>query len=515
MAQLSAEFTLRENVKWSDGQPLTSHDSVFSYEIAQGCQIEGAGACGGNGLIIPDQRTVENTAEYTPLDDQVVRWVGVPGFLDPDYQVNFFIPLPQHVLGKFTLEQLFSVNESTRTPLGWGAYKIDTWEPGEFIRLSANHHYFRAGEELPHFDVLIYRFVGSEPDANLAAVTSGACDVLDQEASQLLAGVEIEKTLDLDQQGEIVAHITPGTVWEQVAFGIQQRSYDEGYQLGTHRPDFFSDTRTRQALSMCMDRQRILDEIIPGNLLVPDSYIPPTHPLYNPDVAHYEYDPQAGMALLEEVGWVDHDSNPSTPRVAQGVHNVLDGTELSLQFLTSSGAQRQQASIILAESLTNCGIQIELKVLPADEVYAEGPHGPVFGRQFDLVQLAWLTGHRPPCNLFTSDEVMGPPEGSWIPLGRMDELEFLYGWGGQNLTGFSNIEYDSACYDALAALPGQEGYLEAHFKAQQIFATQLPVVPLFLHPKVALTQPDLTGFVLDASATSELWNIEELDRVDR
>lgn len=514
MAQLSAEFILREDVKWSDGQPLTSKDSVFSFDVARSCQTEDGRGCGGNGLVLPDQRTVENTETYTALNDKVVRWVGVPGFIDPDYQVNFFIPLPQHVLGDLPSEQLFSAHESTRTPLGWGAYQIDDWEPGEFIRLRANPNYFRAGEGLPRFTMLIIRFLESNLDSNLEALVSGECDLLDQEASQLLFGAYSDRILEFHQQGEIAANITTGTVWEQIAFGIQPRSYDGGYRLGVDRPAFFSDPRTRQAIALCLDRQRVVDEILSGFSLVPTSYIPPTHPLFNPDITGYDYDPQAGMALLEEVGWVDHDGDPATPRVARGVHNILDGTMLSLDFYTSAAVQRQQASMILAESLAACGIQVELKVLPANEVYAEGPDGPVFGRQFDLAQLAWLTGHRPPCNLFISDEVMGPPGESWTPLNQDEEIDFLYGWGGQNLTGFSNPEFDSACYAALMVLPGQEGYLDAQYKAQEIFASQLPVVPLYLHLKIALTHPDLTGFTLDASVTSELWNIEEFDRVE-
>ncbi|MFU8771264.1 MAG: ABC transporter substrate-binding protein [Anaerolineales bacterium] len=514
MAQLSVEFTILEGVNWSDGQPLSSSDSVFSFEIAQQCQIEGVGACGGNGLVLPNQRTVDNTAAYIPMDDRGVRWVGVPGYLDPDYRANFFIPLPEHILGDLPVEQMFSASETTQMPIGWGAYTVSEWVAGEHIRLNANPHYFRAREGLPLFDELVYRFIGNEPESNLASLASGECDILDQEASQLVRLIEGERASLLQQQGEIVNHITSGSVWEQVAFGIQPRSYDGGYLLGIHRADFFGDPRTRQAIAMCMDRQKVVDEVFSGTTLVADSYIPPAHPLFNPDIVRYGYNPQAGMALLEEVGWVDHDDNPETPRVARGVPNVINGTQLSLNYFTSSANQRQQAAVILVESLEECGVQIDLHVLPASEVYAEGPEGPVFGRQFDLAQLAWMTGHQPLCNLFTSDEVMGPPQETWKPAGSGREMEFLYGWGGQNLTGFSDVEYDAACYSALGTLPGQDGYLDAHYRVQEIFASQLPAIPLYLHTRMVLTRADLDGFILDATAASELWNIEEFDRIE-
>jgi peptide/nickel transport system substrate-binding protein len=515
MAQISAEFTLREDIKWSDGMPLTIYDSVFSYEIARQCQIEGIGTCGGNGLIIPNQRTVDNTTAYTPVNENVVRWVGVPGYHDPDYSINFFIPLPEHILGSHSLEELFSINESTQIPLGWGPYYITGWIPGEYIRMYANYNYFRAAEGLPRFDMLIYRFVGSDPDSNLDLLISGVCDVLDQEASQLLGGDKFERTLELQEQVEVVVHTTPSAVWEQLAFGIQPRAYDAGYRIGIDRADFFGDAQTRRALAMCMDRQRIVDEIFLGTTIIPDSFIPPTHPLFNPNVDQIEYNPQAGMSKLDEIGWIDHDDNAGTPRIARGVPNVLDGTEFSLSYFTSSAPSRQQAARILAESLKECGIQINLNILPANEVYAEGPEGPVFGRQFDLAQLAWMTGHQPICNLFTSDEVLGPPQETWMSIGSRQEFEFIYGWGGQNLVGFSNLEYDTACYAALGLLPGQDGYLEAHYRTQEVFVSQLPVVPLYLHTRMVLSLSNIEGIVLDATSASELWNIEEFNRIDR
>jgi peptide/nickel transport system substrate-binding protein len=60
-------------------------------------------------------------------------------------------------------------------------------------------------------------------------------------------------------------------------------------------------------------------------------------------------------------------------------------------------------------------------------------------------------------------------------------------------------------------LPGQDGYLESHWPAQQIFATDLPVIPLYQRLKVAVTRPDLCGFSLDPSTNSEMWQIEEFD----
>ncbi|PJH75078.1 MAG: hypothetical protein CO064_08570, partial [Anaerolineae bacterium CG_4_9_14_0_8_um_filter_58_9] len=85
---------------------------------------------------------------------------------------------------------------------------------------------------------------------------------------------------------------------------------------------------------------------------------------------------------------------------------------------------------------------------------------------------------------------------------------YTYGWGGQNESGYSNTEYDAVCNAAVQALPGQPAYQENHLKSQEIFATDLPVVPLYLRLKLAATRPDMCNFIMDPTANSEMWNIE-------
>lgn len=509
MAQLSATFTLLEGLRWSDGSALQAADSVASFELARECQAE-PGTCGGSGLVTGNPETAMRTASYVALDERTIRWTGVPGFLDPDYRTNFFIPLPAQQVAGRAVAELYRA-DGMEMPLGWGPYALDRWVPGDHIRLHKNPYYFRAAEGFPRFDVLIIRFVGQEPGQNLAALSSGACDVLDQEASSILAGEQLDELLALDESGQLAVHFTTGSVWEHADFGIQPISYDDGYQLGSDRPAFFNDARTRQAIAFCMDRQQVVDRVLRGLSAVPESYLPPEHPLFNPAVARYPFDPGAGQALLDQVGWLDDDGDTGTPRRAYGVPNVLDGTPLAFTYLTSTAPQRQQAARILQESLAECGIEIDLDFQPVETVFAEGPEGPLFGRRFDMAQFSWLTGFSPPCDLFLTEEVPGPPGASWFPFGSFESRPFLYGWGGQNLTGFSSAAYDQACRSSREALPGQAGYLESHHRAQELFAAELPVIPLYLRPKIAVSRPDLCGFHLDPTARSEFWAIETFE----
>ncbi|MFN2198575.1 MAG: hypothetical protein ACK2UW_20815, partial [Anaerolineales bacterium] len=130
----------------------------------------------------------------------------------------------------------------------------------------------------------------------------------------------------------------------------------------------------------------------------------------------------------------------------------------------------------------------------------DGPDGIIFGRHYELTYFRWLTGAAPPCDLYLSENIPGE-----------DPRVFPAGWSGQNNPGFRDPEYDQACRAALQSLPGQPGYAENHMRAQQIFAEQLPVVPLWLTTKIAITRPDFCGQILDPSENVNTWNVEAFD----
>jgi peptide/nickel transport system substrate-binding protein len=487
MDQLTVPFTLLEGLKWSDGTPLTAHDSVYSYQLD------------ADPATPTSKFRIERTASYTALDDRTVQWVGLPGFLDPTYQTNFWTPLPQHLWGTTPPADLLTAEPSSRQPVGWGPYILTGWQIGNAMRLEKNPHYFRAAEGLPYFDHLIIRFTGSGETIS-DSLLNGECDLLDIEAVQ---GIPFETWRNLDQTGQLQASFTPLAVWEHADFGLVPAAYDDGYQLGVDRPAYFSDARTRRALAFCMDRTQIVDTILLGQSEVPNTYLPSTHPLYNPNAPQYSFDPAAGMALLEEVGWRDTDGNPATPRVAQAVPNVPDGTPLAFIYLTTNSSTRQQVAQILTTSLAQCGIQLTVQTMDSNELFADGPAGPVFGRQFDMAQLAWLTGVTPPCDLYLTEQIPGE-----------DMARFPYRWGGTNLTGYSNPAFDTACQNALSLLPGQSGYLEAHQLAQQIFAEDLPVIPLYFRLQATASRPDFCGHAMDPTAKSDFWNLESYNYGD-
>jgi len=501
MDQMVVTFKLLAGLMWSDGTPLTSNDSTYAFKLF------------GDPDTDQPKFGYERTASYEAADEVTTVWTGLPGYKDSTYFLNFFGPAPEHIWGQYTAAELNEAEVSTRAPVGWGAYVIDEWVQGDNIRLHKNPNYFRASEGLPVFDNLVFRFVGANSNSNIAAVLSGECDIVDQ-----TSGLDDQSKLLLELQsaGQINATFVTGTTWEHVDFGIQHISYDDGFDAATDRPQFFTDLRTRQAFAMCLDRQAVVDTALYGQSIVIDTYLPPVHPLFNKDVKHYDFNVEEAGKLLDEVGWKDVDGDPATARVAQGVAGVPDGTELKVSYETTTATLRQQVTQILQQSLAKCGIKAQLNYYPASQWFADGPEGKLFGRKFDLGEFAWLTGVQPPCDLYKTDGVPGPDESTWdsVMTAEVEALPFPFGWGGQNDPGYHNPAFDAACNKAITALPGQPEYDAGHLEAQIIFGNELPVVPLFLRLKLAATRPDMCNFIMDPTANSEMWNVEEFDYGD-
>lgn len=470
MSRLVVDFTFKPLV-WSDGTPVTAEDSVYSFQVA------------GDRATPRLDSQVRYTADYAAVDERTVRWTGLPGYLDPAYMTHVWAPLPAHQLADFAAAELPALDETARAPLSYGAFVVESWTPGESIRLTPNPNYYRAKEGLPNLTSLTFRFL-STGNTTLPAGYEG-CHILTQD----VLSFDALPALDEAAAGnELVEYVATAGAMEQVIFGIDSAADYES----THVP-WFQDPRVRQAVTQCTDRQAIVDELTFGRAEVMDTFVPNDHTLHPDDVAQWAYDPAAANALLDEAGFIDN--------TGDGIRdNIASTVPFSITLGTNSESDlRRQITQMIQEDLAECGIQVNPYTLEAGAWFAPGPDGAVFGRGFDLAQFAWLNRIQPECGLYLTEHIPGPLDGGFN------------GWQGINVSGWSNEEYDAACRAALLLLPGQPGYAEAHQEAMRIFARELPAMPLFTRMRLAATTPDVLNFRLDPTQPSELWNAHELD----
>ncbi|KAF0110901.1 MAG: peptide/nickel transport system substrate-binding protein [Chloroflexi bacterium] len=484
LVQMTTTFTLLPGLKWSDGQPLTAEDSVYSFELS------------ADSATKVSKNTIKRTADYRAVDAQTVQWTGIPGYLTLTPAAFFWIPQPKHLLSAFTAEQLNTSDLTTKKPVGWGPYLIDEWTANDHIRLVKNPNYFRSSEGLPKFDVLVYRFLPGLPEADLSPIVTGECDIMDPSV-----GLEnqIQSVRELEIGGKLKAYFSHGPAWELLNFGIKPASYDEVFNPYLDRQDFFGDVRVRQAFANCIDREKIISEVLFSQSQIPTSYLPVSHPYTATDLPVIAHDTAKGIQLLEETGWRDKDGDINTPRTADGVKQVINGTEFTINYYLTETTVHNQVAEIIVSSLKECGVSVTTTYLPASEMLAAGPDGVVFGRNFDLAELAWSSGNLPPCFLYTSSEI--PDEkNAW--LGTK--------YGGVNFTGYSNKDYDKACSNLLSAGVDINTFNTNNQETQRLIAEELPVLPLFYHVKTMVSRVDLCGLSLDASSRSPMNTVEAL-----
>jgi peptide/nickel transport system substrate-binding protein len=413
----------------------------------------------------------------------VVTWTGVPGFRDPYYQANFFSPLPRHQLDGMENSELQQAEISARLPLGWGPYMLSEWSPGDRLVADRNPYYVGADDGRPYFDQVIFRFVGAKEIGLVDKLIGEGCDLI---AGTALDG-DYETYLALDQQGAVRLHSTPSSVWEHLDFGIDPvPQYD-------WRGDYFQDPRMRQATAYCLNREAIADEIMAGLATVLNAYIPPAHPLYaTVSASDYPYEPATGSALLDQVGW--RDTNGDGVREAYGVDNLVDGTTLVFNYVTTTSELRQRVAEMVANDLSQCGMRVNIiaEPVPPETFFGTSSDSPIFGRSFDVTSFAWLADMLPPCHLFLSSE---------IPTSTN-------GWSGFNVGGYNNPNYDAACNSARRSLPGTDEFVANHREALRIFIEELPAVPLFTHVSAAVSRPDIEGVIVDPTESAVTWNLE-------
>lgn len=482
VVQIVTQFSIPAGATWEDGTPVTTADVQFSWDV-------------GASPDTPSSKYFyeTQTQKIEIVDESTYKYYFMPGYTSGTYFVDGMIsPLPSHVYGEggsrpLTPAEMLADEEVNRDPLAYGPFKLEEWVAGDHITLVKNETYWRASEGLPKIDTLIYRFI---PDTNqlIAQLASGECDFGTQDAA-------FEGSLPLIRQfeaeGLMVPQVVAGTVFEHLDFNTLPVDSYTGAAATLKAADgslLFQNVDFRRAIAHCIDRQVVVDQTTNGAAVIQHTYTASDHPLYAGDdnITIYEFDPEKGKELLAGLGWTDTDGD--------GLLDNGSGTVLSFIHSTRTNPLREKVTqVVQAQLKDNCGIETKIE-LYGGEYFADGPDGLVFGRQFDLGEFAWLTGVEPPCTLYITSQI--PNEEN--------------GWGASNNVGFSNPDFDAACNAATQALDEATKAAE-HAKAQAIFTEFLPSLPLFARAKILVTRPGVVGVVMDPTANSEFWNVENFD----
>lgn len=299
---LTVTWKLKEGLKWSDGEAITSDDVRFTVEVLSNPDAGALVGTSGFDVI---------TSVETPDDLTTVLTYSepYPGYLD-QFAYGLF---PRHATG----EPADMANwEWNRNPVGAGPFIVETWTSGESISLTKNPNYFEEGK--PYLDSLVFRIV-PEPAAQTAMMLNGEAQF------QLWPG-EFKADYDELLKGKATQHLIPG-IWNMAIDFNLSAPFDGDPSAAAPHP-ILGDIRVRQAISSAIDYQTLQQDVLKGS--VSDSTNPFAYGWYQCDLPRvFGYDVEKANQLLDEAGWVMGDDGI---RVAQGALYAEDGTRLSLEL---------------------------------------------------------------------------------------------------------------------------------------------------------------------------------------
>ena len=363
---------LRDDVVWSDGEPITSDDFVFTYQMF----TEPANQVNSTypydelaSMEAPDERTVVMT-----FNEPFVAWMATFG--------NEIVPA--HVLRPvFEAEGSLLTADWNRAPtVGCGPFVFAEWESGSYARFVRNENYYN---EPAKIDEIFMRFVPDDA-SQVAALRTGEGDL-----GTFMAYSDIPI---LEEAGvELIA---------------APSGYNEGwyFYLGEDTHPAIPDVRVRQAIAMCFDRFSLVSDLLLGKTEVAASFWHNTA-FQDPDLEPWPYDPARANALLDEAGWVDSNGD--------GVRDK-DGEELILVHGTTTREIRANTQAVAQQQLAECGVRLEIIGYAADIFFRSyGDGGPAPSGDLDIFEFSGNTSFpdamtsRFLCSEVPSDE---SPEGT-------------------------------------------------------------------------------------------------------
>ncbi len=354
---LTLTFKLRKDVVFSDGQPLSSDDIVFTFDFIM-----------NETIAAPRTRAYfEKMASVTALDEFTVIFEFKEPYFNALSLAGGMSIMARHFYEPY-LEVPETFNQSKGLLLGSGPYRLQDpkgWTPDlGMVELERNPRYW--GPILPAFDRLLWKVIEND-SARLTTFRNGEIDIYGarpREYKTLLDDVE------LSARTQNFEYMSPTAGYSYI--GWNQGSVDE--------PSRFADKRVRQAMTYLTDRERIIDEIMLGYGEVAISPFSPRSHQHNKALSARGYHPEKAKALLKEVGYEDRNSD--------GVLEDVNGEPFEFGLVYFQGNEDTKRIVLFLKDLY-AGAGVLLHPKPTEWSVMLDQLGK---RDFDAITLGWSSG---------------------------------------------------------------------------------------------------------------------------
>lgn len=344
-------FTLRDNLKWSDGEPITTDDVIFTY----------------NDLVF-NEEIPSNIRDYFKIGKEgkfpIVEKVN-------DHQVKFtisepFAPfldstsqeiLPKHILektikekdnnGKLLFLSTWGIGTSPEKIIVNGPYQLESYSTSQRIIFKKNPYYWQKddqGNQLPYIERIIWQIV-ENTETSLLQFRSGSLDgiSINPEYFSLLKKEEKRGDFTIYNGGSAY-----GTNF--MAFNLNTGKRNGEPLVDPDKSRWFNDVNFRKAVTYGIDRQRMINNIYRGLGEAQKSYISVQSPYFNQEIKGYDYNPEKSKEFLLKSGF-SYDQ--------KGQLFDAEGKEVSFNLITNAGNRiREAMGSQIKQDLSKIGIKV-------------------------------------------------------------------------------------------------------------------------------------------------------------
>ncbi|GAA3402630.1 peptide-binding protein [Paenibacillus hodogayensis] len=356
--KLTMTIKIRNDAKFTDGQPVTADDVVFTYNIPINADYTG-----------PRKGTFEKMQKIEKVDDTTVKITFKEphaGYID----MMVYNILPQHLLKDVPVKEM-DKSPYFKNPVGSGPYKLAEWKQGQYLSFVRNENYY-GGK--PAIEKITAKIV---PDANamMAQLQTGEINVIAVPADNLAAIEQFAKT-----NGKI--KLQKGIVAGQYLF--------VGWNLTN---PLFQDKKVRQALTMAIDRKGIVESVVEGQGQVVNSQTSPSYWTYTDNVPKFEFNVEKAKQLLAEAGWKDTNGDGILDK---------DGKNFEFEMQVNQGNKvREKGVTVVQQQLKKVGINVTPRVVESSAFTKNFQ-----GKNFESIYYGWaISGDPNPKGIWHSSEI--------------------------------------------------------------------------------------------------------------
>ncbi len=342
-------FTLREGVKFHNGQDFTSADVKYTFDEL--FKNESAYKAGAFYETINDEKKRYLESIETPDPQTVVVKISRPAV--KNQLLSNFVAVPIIPQG--------TINEQETKPSGTGPFKFVSFNQSQnTIDLEAFPNYFEGAPKVQKIRVK------TVPDANSlqAELQSGGVDI-----APLPTNLSPDTLISLGNLPNLKVEKFNGSNIQYLQFNTESKPLD--------------NAKLRQAIAYAVDREKIIKELLSGQATIAYSILPAESWAYNAGTK-YSYDPAKAKQLLQESGY--------------------KGEPLKYKFSAGSAATSQYAQVI-QNSLKEIGLNVEIETLEGNVLRQQMAQG-----QYQMNTGIWIGGNQDPIflkDLFSTGAIPG------------------------------------------------------------------------------------------------------------